>query len=128
MSKQRESDPVNEAAGAAPQRRVRRSTVGSSLRQGFYTSTFSADEIRRLGAATQEAQDERNLLRTKILRVAKLTPLKKLNAPELEALIKLIRLIAALDALERTGVMARKVDGTADAGLQALAEMDPDDL
>jgi hypothetical protein len=128
MSKQRESDPVNEAAGAAPRKRVRRSTVRSSLRQGFYTSTFSADEVRRLGASTQEAQDERNLLRTKILRVAKLTPLKKLNAPELEALIKLIRLIAALDALERTGVMARKVDGTADAGLQALAEMDPDDL
>ena len=96
-------------------------------RHGFYAHTFTTQELRHL----EEHPDpfaEIKLLRTKILRMAKLTALKKINDKELEALIKLVRVVAALDALERTDVMARKVDGTLDPALQALAGMDPDDL
>ena len=71
---------------------------------------------------------EKNLLRVKILRLAKLTPLKKIETKELDALIKLTRVVAVLDALERTGISARKVDGTTGSLLDALDEMDPDDL
>ena len=98
------------------------------MRHGFYTPTFSAEEIRRLDAGTSGIQEEMNLLRVKILRLARLTPLKKIEAKELETLIKLIRVVAVLDALERTGVMARKVDASASPLLEALAGMDPDEL
>ena len=60
-------------------------------------------------------QDEKNLLRIKIRRLARLIPLKKIDAKELEALIKLIRVVAVLDALERTGISARKVDGSGES-------------
>lgn len=96
-------------------------------RHGFYAPTFTAEEIARL-EAEPEARPEFKLLRTKILRLAKLTPLKKLNDKELDALIKLVRVVAALDVMQRTDVMRSKVEGTLDPALAALAEMDPDDL
>ena len=96
-------------------------------RHGFYAPTFTPEEIRTLDAEP-DARPEFKLLRTKILRLAKLTPLKKINDKELDTLIKLVRVVAALDAMERTGVMARKADGAVDPVLAALAEMDPDDL
>lgn len=117
-------------AGSRPARRRKapRSGTPHNLRHGFYTSTFTPAELRQLDAEAQGPHDERKLLRTKILRLARLIPLKKISAAELDALIKLTRLIAALDALERTGVMARKVDGVPDPGLQLLAEIDSEDL
>jgi hypothetical protein len=105
-----------------------RKTVKDNLRHGFYTSTFSPGEIRLLDAGTVGSGQEKNLLRVKILRLAKLTPLKKIEAKELEALIKLTRVVAVLDALERTGISARKVDGSTGSLLDALDAMDPDDL
>jgi hypothetical protein len=36
--------------------------------------------------------------------------------------------VAALDALERTGVMSRKVDAAASSDLDAIDELDPTDL
>lgn len=96
-------------------------------RHGFYAPTFTRQEMEDLDSQPDE-RPEFKLLRTKILRLAKLTPLKTINDKELDALIKMVRVVAALDAMERTGVMARKVDGTADPALAALAEMDPDDL
>src|SRR5512143_3589487 len=96
-------------------------------RHGFYASTFTAEEIRYL-EDDPEARPEVKLLRTKILRLAKLTPLKKIDDEQLDTLIKLVRVVAALDAMERTNVMGRKAEGAVDPVLAALAEMDPDDL
>jgi hypothetical protein len=121
MSKRTGTEPANDQTQSARPKSVER-------KRGFYTSTFTAEEVRRLGTAAPEAQDERELLHTKILRLARLTPLRKINAPELETLIKLIRVVAALDALERTDVMRIKADASLDPALQALAELDPDDL
>ena len=113
---------------SATPRKNRRLSRADLIRQhGFYAPTFTTEEIRHL-EAEPDARPEFKLLRTKILRLAKLTPLKTINDKELDALIKMVRVVAALDAMERTGVMARKVDGTADPALAALAEMDPDDL
>ena len=113
----------------APSARKRsRRSAKDLMKHGFYTSTFTREEIRRLDAGPADSREEMNLLRIKILRLAKLTPLKKIEAKELEALIKLTRVVAVLDALERTGINARKVDGSAGSLLDALDEMDPDDL
>jgi hypothetical protein len=120
-----ETKPVPSAQG--PRKRPRKS-VKANLKHGFYTSTFTPDEIRRLDAGPAGFREEMNLLRVKILRLAKLTPLRKIEAKELEALIKLTRVVAILDALERTGISARKVDASANPLLDALAEMDPDDI
>jgi hypothetical protein len=109
-------------------KRAAKPTAKDALRHGFYTSLFTAEEIRHLDAGSAGIRDEMNLLRTKIRRLAKLTPLTRIDAKELEALIKLIRVVAVLDALERTGVIARKVDASASPLLEALADMDPDDL
>jgi hypothetical protein len=115
------------SAAQAPRKRVRNSGK-DNLKHGFYTSTFTPDEIRRLDRGPAGSREEMNLLRVKILRLARLTPLKKIEAKELEALIKLTRVVAVLDALERTGISARKVDASANPLLDALAEMDPDDI
>ena len=40
----------------------------------------------------------------------------------------MVRVVAALDTMDRTLVMRSKVDGSMDPALQALAEMDPNDL
>jgi len=111
----------------ARRKRVRK-PVQDNMKHGFYTSTFTPDEIRRLDAGPAGSREEMNLLRVKILRLARLTPLKKIETKELEALIKLTRVVAVLDALERTGISARKVDASANPLLDALAEMDPDDI
>jgi len=96
-------------------------------KHGLYAPTFTPEELEYLDAQP-EARPEFALLRTKILRLAKLTPLKTLVEDELDALIKLVRVVAALDAMERTGVMARKADAPMDPALAALAEMDEDPL
>jgi hypothetical protein len=98
------------------------------MRHGFYARTFTAEEMRRLDAGDSTIRDEMNLLRTKVLRLARLTPLKKISDNELEAVIKLIRVVAEIDALERTQLMRLKIDATADPALEALAGLDPDDL
>ena len=111
----------------AARKRTRKS-ARDLMKHGFYTSTFTREEIRLLDAAAADSEQEKKLLRVKILRLARMTPLKKIETKELEALIKLTRVIAMLDALERTGINARKVDGSAGSLLDALDEMDPDDL
>jgi hypothetical protein len=94
---------------------------------GLYAPTFTPEELEYLDAQP-EARPEFALLRTKILRLARLTPLKTLDEDELDALIKLVRVVAALDAMERTGVMARRLEAPVDPALAALAEMDEDPL
>jgi hypothetical protein len=96
-------------------------------RYGFYAPTFTPEELRHLDEQP-DARPEFMLLRTKILRLAKLTPLTKIDEQELDALIKLVRVVAALDAMERTSVMARKAEGAQDPVLEALAGMDAEDL
>jgi hypothetical protein len=104
---------------------------------GFYASTFTAEELRYLdiepipgnGAQGPAAsRPELALLRTKILRLAKLTPLKSIDEDQLDALIKLVRVVAALDAMERTSVMRTKAEGGVDPALAALAANDLEDL
>jgi len=112
---------------ARPRRKPALSREELIRRYGLYATTFTTEELRHLDAEP-DARPEFKLLRTKILRLAKLTPLTKINDKELDALIKLVRVVAALDAMERTSVMARKVEGAADPVLAALSEMDPDDL
>jgi hypothetical protein len=133
------SRPIVPRETAARARKgVRRKESPGDSKHGLYSATFTASERRLLdalppdalglGALASGSQDEKNLLRVKILRLAKLIPLKKISDKELDALIKLVRVVAALDALERTQVMVRKADSSADPVLQALAEMDPEDL
>ena len=109
--------------------RKKRTTTRAELirKYGMYAPTFTPEELKYLDAQP-EARPEFALLRTKILRLARLTPLKSLDEDELDALIKLVRVVAALDAMERTGVMARKADTAVDPALAALAEMDEDPL
>lgn len=104
---------------------------------GFYASTFTADELRHLDAeavAAEQAQGpagprpEFALLRTKILRLAKLTPLKSIDEDQLDTLIKLVRVAAALDAMERTSVMRTKAEGGVDPAMAALAALDDEPL
>jgi hypothetical protein len=111
----------------ASPRTKRMSMADRMQKYGFYASTFTAEELRYLDSAP-DSRPEFALLRTKILRLAKLTPLNTLDEEELDALIKLVRVVAALDAMERTGVMARKADAPVDPALAALAEMDEDPL
>jgi hypothetical protein len=99
----------------------------SADRQGFYARSFTADEIRRLEARPQ-IQAEQELLRTKVLRLASLIRLKTINDKELNALLKLLKIVATIDALERTHVMALKGGVQADPLLESLAALDPDDL
>ncbi len=121
---------MNETTGVATKQtsRKRSRKAVDTNNNGFYTATFSAEERRRLDARPAGIEEEKQLLRVKILRLSKLTPLKRIDAKELETLVKLIRVVAVLDALERTGITARKVDATANPLLEALADMDPDDL
>jgi len=112
---------------ATPRSKSRASREELIRRHGLYAPTFTREEVRHLDAEP-DSRPEFKLLRTKILRLARLTPLKKINDKELDALIKLVRVVAALDVMERTDVMARKAEGTVDPALAALAEMDPDEL
>jgi hypothetical protein len=94
---------------------------------GFYACTFTAEELRYLDA-DPNSRPEFALLRTKILRLAKLTPLKSIDEDQLDTLIKLVRVVAALDAMERTAVMRTKAEGGVDPELAALAALDGEDL
>jgi hypothetical protein len=96
-------------------------------RDSLYDRVFTPEE-RELLHGRRHLRLEQDLLRTKVLRLARLTPLKRLNDRELNALLKLLRLIAQIDALERTQLMARKSGDPDDPFLQALDALDPDDL
>ncbi len=94
---------------------------------GLYDSLFSAAEIR--GLETQRhVSPEQELLRTIVRRLARLTPLKQLNEKELNALLKLVRLIAMIDALERTEVMRRKGGLSDDPLLASIEAFEVEDL
>ncbi len=94
---------------------------------GFYDKVFSAEELRWL-AVHPQISAEQDLLRTIVRRLVRLTPLKQLNDKELNALLKLARLIAVIDALERTEVIRRKGGFLDDPELAALAANDVDDV
>jgi hypothetical protein len=94
---------------------------------GFYASTFTADEMRHLDT-DPGTRPEFALLRTKILRLARLTPLRNIDEDQLDTLIKLVRVVAALDAMERTAVMRTKAEGGVDPALAALAADELEDL
>jgi hypothetical protein len=112
---------------ARPRKKVAAPRDELIRKYGFYAPTFTPEELAFL-EAQPEVRPEFALLRTKILRLAWLTPLETLDEDQLDALIKLVRVVAALDAMERTGVMARKADAPVDPALAALAEMDEDPL
>jgi hypothetical protein len=101
-------------------------TASRIQRFGFYANTFTAAEMRLLELET-EADSELNLLRTRILRLAKLTPLRKINDKELEAVIKLVRIVAMMDSMERTGLLARKQDGSADPLAEVMGSANPEE-
>ncbi len=94
---------------------------------GFYDKVFRAEELRWLEVHPQISA-EQDLLRTIVRRLARLTPLKQLNDKELTALLKLARLIAVIDALERTEVIRRKGGFLDDPELEAMAADDVEDL
>lgn len=94
---------------------------------GFYDQLYSAEEIRWLETHPQ-IDAEQDLLRTVVRRLVRLTPLKQLNDKEVNALLKLVRLITVIDALERTEVMRHKGGVIDDPLLESLAALDPDDL
>jgi len=112
---------------ARPRKKPTASREDLIRKHGLYAPTFTPEELQYLDAQP-EARPEFALLRTKILRLAWLTPLETLDEDQLDALIKLVRVVAALDAMERTGVMARRAEAPVDPALAALAEMDEDPL
>ncbi len=99
----------------------------SQRKAGFYDSLFNAQELRRLEVHPQISA-EQDLLRTLAWRLAKLMPLKELNDDELNALLKLVRLVAVIDALERTQVMRLKGGLDDDGVLASIAARDVEDL
>ena len=105
-----------------------RKTARDPLKHGFYGATFTSEEVRRLDAGDGDIRDEMKLLRTKVLRLAKLTPLRTISDKELDTLIKLIRVVAAIDLLERTRLMRLKMDADTDPAFEALAALDSSDL
>ena len=111
----------------ASTRAGRKAAAQNARPPGFYDKLFSAEEIRALAAGPQIGA-EQDLLRTVVRRLVRLTPLKQLNDKEVNALLKLVRLIAVIDALERTEVMRRKGGLIDDPLLEELASRDPDDL
>lgn len=97
-------------------------------KNGFYASTYTDAELKGLGDQAK-IRAEQDMLRTKALRLAKLTPLKKVTTQELQALARLLATVARIDALERTLLLARHKPGDLDDGLfETLAAMDPYDL
>jgi hypothetical protein len=118
-------------APSAPSTRkspAKKEAAGQNGRKpGFYDQLYSAEEIRWLETHPQ-IDAEQDLLRTVVRRLVRLTPLKQLNDKEVNALLKLVRLIAVIDALERTEVMRRKGGVIDDPLLESLAALDPDDL
>ena len=102
-------------------------TAKDLRKPGFYDKVFSAEEIRWLDTHPQISA-EQDLLRTVVRRLARLTPLKQLNDKELNALLKLVRLVAVIDALERTEVMRRKGGFIDDPLLESMAALDVEDL
>ncbi len=94
---------------------------------GFYDNLFAKDELRWLELHPQ-INAEQDLLRTLTRRVAKLLPLKSLDDEQLDALLKLVRVIAMIDALERTEVMRRKGGLSDDPLVESIAVDDIADL
>ncbi len=104
-----------------------RAAAKNGRKPGMYDSLFSPAEIRCL-ETQHHISPEQELLRTIVRRLAKLTPLKQLNEKELNALLKLVRLIAVIDALERTEVMRRKGGLSDDPLLESIEAFDVEDL
>ena len=67
-------------------------------------------------------------LRRDDARLAQLTPLKSIDEDQLDTLIKLVRVVAALDAMERTSVMRTKAEGGAEAALADFGALDESEL
>jgi hypothetical protein len=131
MSKRSEAS-TKDAPGATPSKpgRKRGAQPGNlnAFKHGFYASTYTAEEIKGL-VDPAKIRAEQDMLRTKALRLAKLTPLKKVTTQELQTLARLLATVARIDALERTLLLARRKPGDPDDGLfEALAKMDPYDL
>ncbi len=99
----------------------------ASRKPGFYDNLFNAQELRWLQLHPQISA-EQDLLRTLARRLAKLLPLKALDDDQLNALLKLVRLVAVIDALERTQVMRLKGGLDEDPLLASIAARDVEDL
>ncbi len=95
--------------------------------EGFYDKLFGREELSWLELHPQ-INAEQDLLRTLTRRLAKLLPLKRLDEDQLNALLKLVRVIAMIDALERTEVMRRKGGLNDDPLLESIAVDDLADL
>ncbi len=99
----------------------------SSRPTGFYDKLFEREELRWLELHPQ-INAEQDLLRTLTRRLAKLLPLKELDEDQLDGLLKLVRVVALIDALERTEVMRRKGGLSDDPLLRSIAVDDLEDL
>jgi len=112
--------------------RISRARMAERMQKyGLYASTFTAQELRYLDSEPillNAARPEFALLRIKILRLAQLTPLKSIDEEQLNTLIKLVRVVAALDAMERTSVMRTKAEGGAEAALAEFGALDESEL
>ncbi len=99
----------------------------NSRPQGFYDNLFVKDELRWLELHPQ-INAEQDLLRTLVRRLARLLPLKELDDDQLNALLKLVRVVAMIDGLERTEVMRRTGGLGEDPFLDSIAVDDLEDL
>lgn len=92
---------------------------------GMYAHTYTADESSAIAHAAG-LKAEQDLLRIKFRRLAELTPLQELSTPELNAIARMLAIVARIESIERTLLAAH---GKGDATLlDSLAEMDPYDL
>jgi hypothetical protein len=127
MAKRTETASKDFPEAASPKSGRQRGEA-NTFKNGFYASTYTAAELKGLEDQAK-IRAEQDMLRTKALRLAKLTPLKKVSTQELQALARLLACVARIDALERTLLLARRKPGDLDDGLfDALAKMDPYDL
>ncbi len=104
-----------------------RTRPASTRPAGFYDRLFDREELRWLELHPQ-INAEQDLLRTLTRRLAKLLPLKELDEEQLDGLLKLVRVVAMIDALERTEVMRRKGGLSDDPLLRSIAVDDLEDL
>ncbi len=104
-----------------------RTKAASRRAAGFYDRLFDREELRWLELHPQMSA-EQDLLRTLTRRLAKLLPLKELDEDQLDGLLKLVRVVALIDALERTEVMRRKGGLSDDPLLESIEAFDVEDL
>ncbi len=97
----------------------------NAQQHGFYGQLYTAEEQSALSKPLS-LDDEQNLLRSRVLRLARKITLKTLTKPELAAMNTMSLLIQTIATLERTKLLARGKGGEIGKTiLEALSELDP---